>query len=115
MKQKLKNHELCCVCGNGLDEDVQFHVPPPQIAFVYNKLMQVGMHSQAMVFMKVNKESFSGYCTKCWVYSYVQPAMEDPQTTDEQKKRLIDHHLTSTMENTSPGAIWNHLGHPDRN
>jgi len=109
-------NKICCVCSGALDEDVKFLLPTPHTAYIYGQLVDAGMASQAMVYLKVNEPTFLAYCMICWIYSYVKPAMEDPDTSDEEKSEKITKHFNLTFDAAgSKDAVWSKIGNPNWN
>lgn len=104
----------CNLCGV-MDTDIQYFLPTSAVSKIYKKLVRAGEASQALLFLVSNKNSFTCFCTKCWVTDFTIGAMLDEDTTDEQKIDLINAHIDVAMQGYDKDLFWSKLGNPDLN
>lgn len=115
MKTHLIN-KFCSICEKSLKPPANgFFIPYPEINYVYQKLIQVGMTDSATMFIKHHKQSFNGYCTNCWVKHYTGQAMLDEDTSDQQKISIINKHITVTIETIGASKFWDAISNPELN
>ncbi len=115
MTTKLLN-KPCSICLLSLKPPITgFFLPPPDINFVYQKLLEVGMEDEAVCYIELNRENFNGYCTNCWVTYYTGLAMLDPETSDSDKVSIINSRIADTIDIVGASQFWDAVGNPELN